>query len=244
VYCSTNAVLNLLNEWIANLLLPFFVIGMSKSLVVLVFLVVVTDDLNDTRDETGTNNAPRNITAQTLVEVDNLSRDERIAKRNRKRRESKHEFVRAPQNNVAGSEGLLIAVRRRGPFEAPIWETTFYKTGTHRILTVVLKTNPKEYLIVHNIYAPNSYQEYERFIEELNKHIAKIAGIYKDSHLTTIIAGDFNATVSQSEHNFAEEEPYSPGKNQLFLTGLLDKHKMFSVKEKREKSPEYQTLQK
>jgi len=30
-------VLNLLNEWIANLLLPFFVIGMSKSLVVLVF---------------------------------------------------------------------------------------------------------------------------------------------------------------------------------------------------------------
>jgi len=62
-----------------------------------------------------------------LVGIDNLNNEERTAKRDKKRRESRNEPVRAPQDNIAGSEGLLIAIRRKGPFEAPIWETTFHK---------------------------------------------------------------------------------------------------------------------
>jgi len=62
-----------------------------------------------------------------VVEVDNLNREERIAKRDCKRRESAQDLVRAPQDNVAGSEGLLIAVRRKGQHEPPVWETTFHK---------------------------------------------------------------------------------------------------------------------
>jgi len=143
-----------------------------------------------------------------IVEVDNLSREERTAKRDKKRRESQQDPVRVPQSNIAGSEGLLIAVSRKGPFESPIWETTFHKNSTHRIL------------IIHNIYAPNSYQDYQSFMEELNKHMAKVATTYKSSHLTTIVAGDFNATVSQEEHNFSEDEPYSPGRNQPYLTNF------------------------
>jgi len=142
-------------------------------------------------------------------------------KRDKKRRESSQEPVRAPQDNVAGSEGLLRAVRRKGSHEPPIWETTFHKNSSHRIL------------IIHNIYAPNSYQDYQSFVAELNKHMASIASIYKDSHQTTILAGDFNATVSQGEHNFLEDEPYSPGRNQPHLTKLMDRHKMYSVKEEK-----------
>jgi len=89
-----------------------------------------------------------------------------------------------------------------------MWEATFHKNNTHRIL------------IIHNIYAPNSYQEYQSFANELNEHVAKIAETYKEFRQTTMIAGDFNAT----------------GRNQPFLTKLLDKHKMFSAKEEEQRS--------
>jgi len=93
-----------------------------------------------------------------------------------------------------------------------MWEATFHKNNTHRI------------------------QEYQSFANELNEHVAKIAETYKEFRQTTMIAGDFNATVSQDEHNYTEEELYSPGRNQPFLTKLLDKHKMFSAKEEEQRS--------
>jgi len=63
--------------------------------------------------------------------------------------------------------------------------------------------------------------------------MSQIADFHKNSKLLTVVAGDFNATVSQNEHNFSDDEPYSPGKNQPFLTKFLDKHKMVSIKEER-----------
>jgi len=78
----------------------------------------------------------------------------------------------APQENIAGSEGLLIGVRAKNGI--PLWPTFFHKHRSHRVLTTVIYTGERTAFIIHNVYCPNKGSEHREFMKELQVHSADI----------------------------------------------------------------------
>jgi len=128
-----------------------------------------------------------------LVEVDNLSLQERIEKRNHKQREGEQDPVRAPQANVVGSEG------QNGP--QPF-------SSTHPIGSSRLPPNYKT-------KSPWSSTTYMPPMKQ--RHMPCLCTT------KVIIAGDFNATITRADHvNFSGGKTInSPNQNTVEFNNLL-----------------------
>jgi len=89
-------------------------------------------------------------------------------------------LVRAPQQEIGGSEGLLIGIRKDQTTGAPIWQTTVITHPSHRVLSCENGKN-------------------KEFFTELENHIESTNNLVRGKNILSVIAGDFNATVDKGD---------------------------------------------
>jgi len=120
------------------------------------------------------------------VVVDNLNEQERRDKRDKNlESSSSNQNYTSKQDNVAGSEGLLTAVR--------------LKNGLPIYNFITIDITPTEKLLVHNVYAPCDKLSNKKFLSQLHLHHKQVKHKFSNHKIHTVFAGDFNAILNLSD---------------------------------------------
>jgi exonuclease III len=162
------------------------------------------------------------INREYLTEVNNLSLEERIKKRDANIEKRVNNQITVPQDNPGASEGLLTAVRLVG--STTKWPCKFYNPMKiiedenfskelkvdeiedinevkHKIITVALEYDNKNIYCLHNVYAPCDRIQNRKTLKVLNiiRKFLNNKEEYKNKNIHHVECGDFNGIIQEND---------------------------------------------